>query len=393
MPTVVQFGAGAIGRGFLGQLWSEGGYEVVFVDVDRNLVDWLNREGRYPLRLEATDGKETEIAVAPVRALHVGETDAVASEVASCAFVATAVGAAHAPEVGRALIAPGLALRYGAGGANTPLNVLCCENGLDVPPALAAALGGDSDRFGVVQTVVGRMVPPPQGPEGGENPLLVVAEPYKRLPFYAGDWRGELPEVPGLVPVTSALGWELEEARKIFTHNGGHALLAYHGYLAGHEFVYQAAEDAAIVAELHGFWGEVDAYLARSPMAPLFDAAEQADFEEDLLRRFRNRVLRDTVIRVGRDPVRKLGGNDRLVGAALRCLAAGVEPTHGARAIAAALRFDPEGDSSAAEVQAVVRGGAGVAAALERFAGLPAEHPLSQAVTRAFPRARDRNSH
>ena len=380
-PTVVQFGAGAIGRGFLGQLWTGGGYEVVFVDVDSDLVAALDASGSYPLRLIGTESEET-VTVSPVRALRADDVEAVRTAVADCAFAATAVGIDHLAEVGLRLLGPGVAARFAAG--KGPLNILCCENGATAPAQLAAALRAvvPDAAFSIAPTVVGRMVPPPVGATGQrpEAPLLVAAEPYERLPFLATGWRGPLPDVPGLEPVRSAAAWKLEERRKLFTHNGGHAVLAYLGARAGHEFIWQAAEDPKIAAALTGFWAEVDAALAAAQPGE-YDGAYQQRHEEDLLHRFRNRALGDTIARVGRDPARKLRSDDRLVGAALLCLEYGVRPVHAARAVAAALRFDGAagGDPSAASVQTALAAG-GVAGALKCLAGLPADHPLTRLV-------------
>jgi mannitol-1-phosphate 5-dehydrogenase len=383
-PIVVQFGAGAIGRGFLGQLWSEAGYRVVFVDADRDVVRELNRRGSYPLRLIGPDGERT-VTVGPVQAYHTDDGPMINWLLSRCAFAATAVGAERVGEVGSRFLARGLALRYR--GYRTPLNVLCCENGTGAPHALqAGVLGalpfGDAtvrrykvERLGVVQTVIGRMVPPP-GTVNDPDPLLVAAEPYARLPFDATDWRGPIPDVPGLVPVHTPQKWSLERRRKLYTHNGGHAVLAYHGALRGLPTIWRAAEDPAVAAELRGFWAEVDAALAADPAAgPVFDAAYQQGHEDDLMRRFRNRALGDTVERVGRDPARKLARDDRLVGAGLLCLQHGVTPRHVARATAAALRFDAPGDPSSARVREAVRAG-GVRGALAEFAGLPPDHPF-----------------
>ena len=49
MKKAVMYGAGNIGRGFIGQLFSESGYEVAFIDVNREIIDQLNRDGQYPV--------------------------------------------------------------------------------------------------------------------------------------------------------------------------------------------------------------------------------------------------------------------------------------------------------------------------------------------------------
>ncbi len=92
MKQAIIFGAGNIGRGFIGQLYSESGYEVTFVDVDRLLLDTLSERGRYTIRL-VTNEQIEEVTVGSVRALHSGDLDAVAEAVSRAEIGATAVGA------------------------------------------------------------------------------------------------------------------------------------------------------------------------------------------------------------------------------------------------------------------------------------------------------------
>ena len=387
IPTVVQFGAGNIGRGFTGQLWGEAGYEVVFVDVDEGLVAALNARRAYPLRLIDNDGRRNLI-VAPVRAVDGRNAAAVARELAGCAFACTAVGV-NVFEHLAPVLATGIAARAADAGSE-PLNVLCCENqahaGASLRAAVADALGRDAavraflaERVAFVDASVGRMVPV-QAPElRAEDPLLVVAEPYSELPIDGGAWLGPVPPVPGLLPRGDFAGYV---ARKLFTHNGGHALLAYLGYLKGYTFVWEAAEDPALAADLEGAWRETGAALVS---AYGFDPAEQEAHQRDLLRRFRNRALDDTVARVGRDPLRKLRPDDRLVGGALLCLEHGVTPEHVCKGIAAALRYGggPDGDPTAPRVRALVAE-RGVRGALMQLGELPESSPLIPLVEGAY---------
>ena len=108
MKLAVQFGAGGIGRGFLGELLSESGYEVVFVDVDRNLVKSLNERGSYPLHLVG-DRNET-LTIRNIRAVSAEQTAAVAQEIAQADFICTASGIRALPAISE-LLAGGLKKR------------------------------------------------------------------------------------------------------------------------------------------------------------------------------------------------------------------------------------------------------------------------------------------
>jgi len=385
LPTVVQFGAGNIGRGFMGQLWTEGGYEVVFVDVDEQLVQALNARRGYPIRFVESDGHEERV-LGPVRAVNGRDVPAVADALARCAFACTAVGVnvfAHLAPT----LAAGVAARA-ARNPSVPLNVLCCENqagaGALLRAAVASALPPEepvhsyfAGRVAFVDASVGRMVPAQTSALRAEDPLLVAAEPYHDLPIDGSAWLGPLPAIPGLHPKNNFAGYV---ARKLFTHNGGHALLAYLGYLRGHATIWQAAEDAALIRALRGAWDETGAALVA---AWGFDPAEQRRHEDDLLRRFRNRALGDTIERVARDPLRKLRPDDRLVGGALLCLERGITPVHVCRGIAAALRYDAPDDPTAGRVRGEVAGG-GVRGALQTLCGLAEDSPLAALVASAY---------
>lgn len=345
IQTVVQIGAGAIGRGFLAGLWCGAGYETVFVDTDDELIERINAAGAYRLRL--VGGTNTVQTVASVRAIWATDTAAVADAVAGCAFAATAVGARNMADVARRIIAPALPRRA------TPLNVLLCENGATVRGDFLAGLEDAAGLVGAVKTVVGRTVPEP-----GANSVDLIAESFAELPFNADLWQGEPPKVAGLVAVSGA-AFPAYELRKRFLHNGGHALLAYHGALRGIEWLADCAEDAALVAELRGFWAEVCEAITRSAYSkvPIFAPDALVSFTDDLLTRFRLRDLGDTVARVARDPRRKLSRGERLTGAALFCLSHDVEPVYTRRAMIAALRFAgldvAQADDAAASLLAV----------------------------------------
>lgn len=374
--TAIIFGAGNVGRGFLGQLFSGSGYEVVFVDVDELLVRGLAERGHYTIRLVDNDWLE-EVTVTPVRALLASDADAVAQVVASAGIAATAVGVRALPFVAP-LVAAGIAQRAAAGVA-VPLNLIICENLKDaaatfrsmveqhLPASLHAYL---RSHIGFVDTVIGRMVPPLTPALRAEDPTLIVVEPYKELPVDRVGLIGPAPRVVGLEVCDNFPAYT---ARKLYIHNCGHAVLAYLGHLAGHEYGYQALADPTIRP-----W--FDAALAESKAGIVavhgVDPAWLDAHVADLTRRFANRALGDTILRLGRDPLRKLGPTDRLVGAARLAEQASVIPDALSRAIAAAYRFDDVRDPLAVALQERLAG-EGFAAVLTAVSGIRPDEPLA----------------
>lgn len=381
-PTVVQFGAGNIGRGFMGHVFTEAGFEVVFVDVAPDLVAGLNEARAYPLRLAGPDRFET-LTIGPVRAVDARDTEAVAAELARCRFACTAVGVQVLPR-----LAPVLAA--GIRARETPLDVILCENQLHCSDLLRGYLARELTpeqlrRIGLIESVVSRMVPVVGEDERSENPLLAVAEDYPALPLDARAFLGEIPPVTAFRKVENFPAYV---ERKLYVHNMGHAVAAYLGYGEGVTFVHEAMALPHVREVVEGAMLESGEALCRKHD---FDRAEMREHRENLLRRFANAALGDTVTRVGKDPIRKLRPDDRLVGAALTCLDWSVDPANIVRGIVAAFRYNAAGDPGAEMLQSTQRED-GFAEAFRRFTGQRPESELGMLVLEAWGAAAERSA-
>ena len=353
MKTAVMYGAGNIGRGFIGKVFSEAGFHVIFVDVATPVVDKLNADHAYPVRLVSNEGM-SEVMVTNVSAVNGLGSDAVAAAIADADIMATAVGVNVLPRIIPNL-ATGINKRAASG---RPLDIIICENLIDADKYLRSlleqAVSADTrtyldTRVGLVEASIGRMVPVMTEEMRGDNPLRVWVEPYEELPVDKDAFRGEIPPIKTLVPF-SPFGFYIR--RKLFVHNMGHALCAYFGWLKGYELISEAAADTDILGMAKAAMLDVSAALHRGYGIP----REEIDANVyDLLERFGNRELKDSIPRVGKDPIRKLKRNDRLTGAALYCIEQGIAPVHIVPAIAAAFRFDNPDDEAAMEVQNHIR--------------------------------------
>jgi mannitol-1-phosphate 5-dehydrogenase len=378
----IQFGAGNIGRGFAGQLFSESGFEVVFVDVVQELVDLLNERRSYPIKM-ACDEPWT-VTITNVRAASGRDIPAVAEEIKTADLMCTAVGVNVLPRIAPT-IAAGVAARAKAG-VEEPINIVICENLQNMGPFLKAevkkALPEEfhiylDEKIGFVESVVGRMVPVMTEEQKREDPLLVIVEPYKHLPVSKAAIKGEWPEIVGVEP---AGNFQSFVDRKLYTHNAGHAVAAYLGYLKGYEYVYQAMNDEQISREVRAAMEETGRALVKKHS---LSAEEHQAHIEDLLQRFANVALGDQVARVGGDPMRKLGLDDRLVGGAKLVEDCGSFPEHMCKSIAAALHFDPPTDPTASKVQQILRE-RGVAGALLEISNIPEDSDITKEVARQY---------
>lgn len=364
----VHFGAGNIGRGFVGLLLHEGGYEVVFSDVAAPLVDAIRAASHYTVH-EVGDGG-TDIVVTGFRAINSAEDpEAVAGEIATAEVVTTAVG----PRVLRfvaPLVVAGLAQRDPT---RAPLQVMACENAIGATDQLRAHMAERagaawdelSTRAVFANTAVDRIVP--GQPEG--IGIDVVVEPFYEWAIERGPFGDALPSIPGAHFVDDLAPY-IE--RKLFTVNTGHAATAYYGARAGIERISDALAVPEIAAAVSATLAETSGVLiAEHGIAP----DELARYRQTILGRFRNPGLPDTVWRVGRQPLRKLSRHERFVGPAAIAAERGLPVDALVATIRAALSFSSPEDPEAVELQRMLRA-LDAPTFTTQVTGLEAQHPL-----------------
>ncbi len=381
--TAVMFGAGCVGRGFLGQLLSESGYTLTFVEIDEPLIKALNARRAYMLRLVENEWSEDHVI--PVeRTLYSRADETLVTALAETSLVTTAVGVRSLPDIAP-IIAAGI-IRRAECDITAPLNVLICENMPDASTTFRAmvwqhlpvALHAYADaHVGFVDVVIGRTIPKPTPEMRMAECSFIIADAYKKLPVNRPRFVGPLPEIVGLIPTDNFTAY-IE--RKLYLHNCGHAILGYLGYRRGHILSWQALEDPVIYDVLTRAFAEVRiGFLTVYGM----DATELDDYIAELLKNFANRALADTVVRLARDPLRKLGPKERLVGAARLVEKAGLAPDALSRAIAAAYRFDDASDPLAMELQRRIAA-EGLEPVMSDVSGIQADEPLGKLITQQF---------
>ena len=378
---IVIWGAGKIGRGFVADLFHQGGYALTFVDAAEELVTALRERGRYTLVKLPADGPERREEIGGFEAFSTDETSEVDRRVATVSLLAVVVFPSIFDAVATEL-ARGIE-RRAAERPTEALDIILCANAAhpakEFGPLLRQKLSEHAQRYfdehvGLAETVILRIGIPPAEEYVQEDPLVVVTNGYPEMPIDETAFRGEFPDVPGLVPTDRI---EAEEIRKIYCYNMAHAALGYGGYLKGYTYVADAGSDPEVAAEVEGALKEVAQGLAAEYP---FSSKEMEEFIQGVVPYLSNPALPDTVSRVAGDPKRKLRRNDRLIGPALMCRAHNITPTNLMRVVAKAFLFGggptpkPE-DPSAGEVQRLLRLH-GVDWCLEVLCGLGEEHDL-----------------
>ena len=323
----IMYGAGNIGRGFIGALFSQSGYDVAFIDVAKPVVDALQARGSYPLRVLDGAGYE-DFQIERVSAIDGTDAGAVARAIAAADVMATAVGANILKFIAPN-IAAGLKLRFAQGGA--PLNILICENLMDANKVLEGMikqhLTSDEQAWfdqnvGLVEASIGRMVPVQTEEMKSGDALRVCVERYGFLPVDRDAFRGEIPQIRNMVPFSP---FDFYIRRKLYIHNLGHATAAYLGLYTAKPLIADAIDEPEILFLAEGAMLESAEALSKKYGVALPEILRHIS---DLLARFANRSLGDTCARVGADPVRKLAASDRLIGSARLCLEQGVSPAY-----------------------------------------------------------------
>ena len=337
MKSSVMYGGGNIGRGFIGALMSRSGYEVTFVDVAVPVVEELQSRRCYPLRIVSSEGN-TDLTINNVTAVNGNDTPAVAQAIARCDIMATAVGARILKFIVPNIVA-GLRQRWAEGGK--PLNIIICENLNDANKIIEGMIkeqltDAEKAKFdetvGLVEASIGRMVPVQTDEMKDGEPLRVCVESYGFLPVDKAAFKGEIPQIEGMVPFEP---FDFFIKRKLFIHNMGHATTAYLGGLLGDEFVWQSIGNSTIRLIAQNAMTESAMALSRHYNVPLEGILLHIT---DLLSRFANVALGDTCARVGGDPARKLSPADRMIGSSLLALDEGITPAYIAVGAAAGIK-------------------------------------------------------
>jgi mannitol-1-phosphate 5-dehydrogenase len=313
---LVLFGAGKIGRSFIGQLFSIGGYEVVFIDIYKPVIDELNLRGNYNIIIKSE--RDEIINIRNVRGVHADDEHKVVHEVATAGILAVSVGLNGLKKI-FPMLAKGLLERYKTDNKYA-LDIVIAENMRNADALFHSELEKLLPEFypidnllGLIETSIGKMVPIMQKKDIQEDMLQIFAEPYNTLILNKKGFKNPIPDIKGLAPKENMKAWV---DRKLFIHNLGHSAASYIGYVHNPGFIY--LYEALAIREV---FDQVRAIMVQSSEVLFhkypddFTRKDLNDHIDDLLSRFQNKALGDTIFRVGSDLFRKLGPEDRLCGA------------------------------------------------------------------------------
>ena len=364
LKLAVHFGAGNIGRGFIGKVLCDSGYKVVFVDLNESVIQQINEDHSYPV--EILDNPKRMEFVNNVSALNlIKEKKEIFDIIVHADLITTSVGIQNFESISKFLRE---ALVNRSNYNSTKINILANENAINASSKLKDLIYsclGDGDKrlfdqnYRFVNTAIDR-----QSLSRIENEKsIAVVEPYFEWLIDGSSWYGEENKIDGATYVDDLKPF-IE--RKLYLVNGAHAAIAYLANLSHYQTVQNALNDEHIVNTVNGFLDENLTYFVENYQ---MDRKDLKEFVEKTLRRFSNPQLSDDVSRVGRSPIRKLGMNERIV-TVPNWLSIHEYPVQfGVKVIAAAYCFKNENDEEAKLLQEDIHSN-GVSSAIDKYSGI-----------------------
>lgn len=372
----IQFGAGNIGRGFIGALLSKAGYHVVFADVNKEVIDKINEDKKYTIHV--MDVNCEEIVVENISGV-ISINDEILDEIKEAEIITTAVGLVVLPRIAPT-IAKGIQLRKEAG-IKTPLNIIACENAIKASSQLKAevekCLSEEEKAYleefvGFPDCSVDRIVPPVKS----ENILDVVVEKFYEWNVEEKAFKGSIPAIEGMNLADNLMAY-IE--RKLFTLNTGHAITAYIGNLKGYGTIDESIADEKI-------YNVVKKAMTESGMGLVekhkFDKEAHFKYIDKIIGRFKNPYLKDDVSRVGREPLRKLSDSDRLIKPLMTARGFGLSVDNLLLGVGAALHYNNQEDTQSVKLQELIKE-RGVKGAIAEVANID-DNDLLEKIEKAY---------
>jgi mannitol-1-phosphate 5-dehydrogenase len=330
---IVVFGAGATGRAHVGLLAYQAGYGIVFVDKDPELVKILKDAKEYMVKLYGAGCEEVKAAGYSIYFFE--ERESIADEISDSDLVLTAVFDQNLTDVAKTIALSVRKMRLKK--RTAPLNFIACENMMDSSTCLKNHVMKLLDfqdieyiekYLGFPDCMISRVVPVPV------TPLLIIAEDYNEWTVRADSFRGEKP--PGLDALELVENQTARLERKLFIHNGGHAVCGYYGFHRGWKYIHEAVCDPFVAGHVLGALDELGEVVK---VKHGFSQESIEAYKNDLVRRGSVPEMRDEILRVVRDPARKLSPKERLVAPAVYALQHRLSRKWIIKGIVAALKY------------------------------------------------------
>ena len=284
MSKIVVVGAGKTGRGFIARLLQEAEKEVIFIDKNETLVNGLNASGKFQVNFFGNVRESYKVN--NFKAYTWGN-----AELEDAELILVSVGGQNLKDVGESL-APLLK-------EDKHYYIITAENASHPSKTLKEAIG--KENISVSESTVFCTTIE----DGG---LDINSENYPYLQCDADLLEGYVPDAKTLKPIGNFSNFL---TRKLYTYNAASCVIAYLGWKKGYSNYADAANDEEILELLDKNYEATNKVLCREFG---YEEADQAEFAALSKAKFCDRTIVDTVARNARDPQRKLGAAERIIG-------------------------------------------------------------------------------
>lgn len=345
---VLHFGAGNIGRGFIGQILKANNYDLTFVDVNEKIIKTLQEQNKYTIKI--LNKQQDEILIEDIQGINsLQEADKVIDLIAQVDLITTSLGQDNLKYIVDILV-QGLSLRKEQNKLNK-LDIIACENGVKVSSIfkelVADKLNLNEEYFveniAFVDSAVDRIVPN----QVNKNLLDVqVEEDF--------EWVVDKTQIKQNFALSHVVYTEnllFYNKRKLLTVNFAHAYIGYMGYQKGYTYVSEALKDEMIYQNVKVALVDIKNAL-KYDFA--FEEAEQDLYIDKTIKRFQNELIVDELTRVARNPKTKLAKEERFIAPLLKLVANNQEADGIIKGVAYALKYNYTEDKQAQEIQALI---------------------------------------
>jgi mannitol-1-phosphate 5-dehydrogenase len=365
----LHFGAGNIGKGFIGYLLNKSGYDVCFVDVNQDAIDKFNKKNRY--LVELLDDDKTVEVISPVSALNsITQKEEVLSSIVKADIITTSVGIANISRIAES-IAKGLLKRIETN--KKKIDIIANENAINASSILKIEVEkyfSDEEvkrireYVGFPNSAIDRLA---LSKENEEDEVALVEPIFEWVINKSEMVNDDLPYIKGATYVDDLAPY-IE--RKLYCVNMAHVATAYIGFLNGEKIIQDALKNPIVESFVKGALNETTQYLIKEYDIPL---EEINIFISKTLARFKNKNIKDDILRVGRSPVRKLGINERIVAPTLKLYEQKCSVKYMTILIASAFLFDNPEDEEAIILQQYIKEN-GLEKSITHFTGINDEY-------------------
>ena len=285
--VALHFGAGNIGRGFIAPVLQENDYEVVFVDVDKDLINKINTLKKYKVNFIGSNNEYIDIS--NIKALNISDTDKIQSLISSCEIISTSVGPQYVKNVIDAISNVRI---------DKQVSFIAFENKYRASTSAKEESEFHNENVKFVDVVIDKIVP-----LQSKESLDVNVEKYGSIVF---DDKSTTPLK--FSSVVRDGDYDYEFKKKLWMLNGLHLCLAYYGLSEKYEYMHELYQNDASKTFIDQISLEI---LESLFLLGKEEIEELTKFKNTINDRFSNPEIKDQLFRVARNPAIKFSYNER----------------------------------------------------------------------------------